>query len=330
MKFSQLRAALRRALMIASVAGFSMIAGQLVAQSDIVFMTADINPGFDSKLVRFDSGSESFATDTSASDAFLGVTILNNEVLVADSQAEKIQRFDPAGTYLGPFASSILATFLESDSSGNVYTTPFSLGPLLGANYATRFNSAGIVTGTISHPDINVYSGIDADADGNIYVAGTSSPPANVSRLYKFAPDGTFLNSILLTARADDLSIDEVNQRLFMAHENGAPGIEIYDIAGAVPILAGSFVTPVTADIIGIHYAAESGNILATDFGIASGDPRGLEYSPIGMLLAEYRPTNAFVALDITTFTVIPEPGSMALMFLAVGGLGLKRSARQR
>jgi hypothetical protein len=211
-----------------------------------------------------------------------------------------------------------------------VYTTAFSLGPILGINHATRFDSTGVVTETFSHPNIYEYSGIDADADGNVYVVGKSAPPANLTSLYKFAPDGTFLNSILLTASANDVSIDEVNKRLYMAHESGAPGIEIYNIAGAVPVLAGSIATPATADIVGVHYAAESGNILATDFGLGSGDPRGLEYSPIGTLLAEYRPANVEVAWDITTFSTIPEPGALGLLFLAAVGIRRKRAGRRR
>jgi len=294
------------------------------AQSDIVFMTAD-DQSHDSHLHRFDAGVETFAVNTGGSDAFLGVTILNGEVLVADFLEEVIERFSPDGTYLGPFASSTLATFLESDSNQNVYTTPYSLGPIFGINYATRFNSAGVVTGTFSHPSITQYTGIDADANGNVYVVG-----GGPSSLYKFAPDGTFLNSISVAASALDVSIDEANNRLYMAHEFGAPGIRIYDISGAIPVLAGAIATPASSNILGIHYAAESGNILATDHGTGSGDPRGLEYSPIGTLIAEYRPTNGRMALDITTFSTIPEPSSTGLVLLAIVGLGLRRNARRR
>lgn len=295
--------------------------GILHAQSEIVFMTADIDPGSDAKLVRFDSGSQTFTTDTGGNDAFVGVAVLNDEVLVADFLTEEIQRFSPSGTYLGPFASSILATFLESDNNGNVYTTPWSLGPIFNANYATRYNSAGAVTGTFSHPNINQYTGIDADANGNVYIATSSS-------LYKFAPNGTFLNSIVVASSGLDVSIDEANNRLYMAHEFGTPGIRIYDISGAVPVLAGSITTPTPSNLVGIHYAPESGNVLATDIGAGTGDPRGLEFSPAGTLLAEYRPTNVDQAWDIVTLGTIPEPGTMTLVFLAVAGLGLRRRAR--
>lgn len=300
--------------------------GRLHAQSDFVFMTADIDPGNDSKLIRFDLGSESFTTDTGGDDAFLGVTVLSGEMLVADYVSEQIQRFAPDGTYFGPFASSILATFLESDSNGNVYTTPYSLGPIFGVNYATRFNSAGVVTGTFSHPSINQYTGIDADTNGNVFVVGSSG---DSSSLYKFASNGTFLNSIPVAASARDVSIDEVNNRLYIAHEFDAPGIQIYDISAAIPFFSGAIATPAGSNIVGIHYASESGNILATDFGAGSGDPRGLEFSPTGTLLAEYRPANAELAWDITTFVVIPEPSSLILLLAGTLGLGFSAGRRR-
>jgi probable HAF family extracellular repeat protein len=296
--------------------------GGLYAQSDIVFMTAGFSPvyPFDSRLVSFDSGTQSFMTDTGGARSFGGVTILNIEVLVADAGAGQIQRFDPDGSYVEPFASPGAGAtyYLESDSDDNVYTTA-------GGGYAgfsaIRFNSDGAVTGTFYHPRMAFSRGIDADASGNVYVVGS---PFDDWDLLKFASDGTFLNSIPLTLRASDISIDEVNQRLYLAGD----GIRIYDISGAVPVLAGAIVTPVNSSINGVHYAAESGNILATDFGTFSGDPRGLEYSPLGTLIAEYRLTNAYLALDI--ITMVPEPGSMGLVLLTFTGFGLTRSRRRR
>lgn len=108
--------------------GFAMVAvyaGETVrAQSDIVFVTTD------SRLYRFDAGVETFATNSNGPDAFLGVAILNGEVLVADRVGNAIERFSPVGTYLGSFGSLPGSPlFLESDSSGNVYTTLRSFLP---------------------------------------------------------------------------------------------------------------------------------------------------------------------------------------------------------
>jgi formylglycine-generating enzyme required for sulfatase activity len=300
--------------------------GSLHAQADVVFMTAQINPvpAPDSKLIRFDSGNQSFLTDTGGNSLFAGVTILNGELLVADRYSNQIQRFDPDGSYLGLFTSQGPASFLESDSDDNVYGagSSFSDPP---NTLAIRLNSAGAVTGTFSHPSIYRPRGIDADASGNVYLVGVSVfDPAS---LYKFASDGTFLNSIPLANDASDISIDEVNQRLYLA-QGGLGGIGIYDISGTVPVLAGAIATAVSSSIFGVHYAAESGNILATDVGSFSDDPRGLEYSPLGTLVAEYRPANAYRALDIVT--MVPEPRSMGLVSLTFAGFGLTRSPRRR
>ena len=123
------------------------VAGFAFGQSNIVFMAADVSPSFQSKLVRFDAGTETFAVTPSGDHVFHAVTVLNGEVLMADGRtANAIQRFSPNGTYLGVFASPPGSPgYLESDSSGNVYISlleelPF---PLMGYWRSLRFDSSG-------------------------------------------------------------------------------------------------------------------------------------------------------------------------------------------
>jgi hypothetical protein len=297
----------------------SLIAGgrEVRAQSLVVFMTA--NYPVSSKLVRFDSGFETYAVTSESDAAFLGTTILNGNVLVADFRVDAIQRFSTSGALLSPFALFDNPTFLESDSSGNVYTTHFSIGPAI----ATRFNSAGAITQTYSVSGSNELSGIDADVAGNVYVVDKSN-----GRLVKFAANGTLLNSIPVSRSSDDLAIDEAGNRLFLADEFAAGlGVKVFDLSGLIPVLTGSIVTPANSNIVGVHFAAESGNILAVDFGAGSNTPRGLEYSPSGTLLRQYQPTAAALASDITTLP-IPEPSSLAM--LLIGTLALKAGRRAR
>src|SRR3972149_1911707 len=94
--------------LLGGAANLFLFHGTAVAQSDVVFMTADdFNLPGRSRLYRFDSGAPSFAVYTGANAGFQGVTTLGSNVLVADYIGEKIQRFSPDGTYLGPFASVV-------------------------------------------------------------------------------------------------------------------------------------------------------------------------------------------------------------------------------
>ena len=116
-----------------------------------------------------------------------------------------------------------------------------------------------------------------------MYIAGSG-------RLDKFAANGALLNSTMLgSIDPVDVSIDEAGNRLYMAAGTG--GLKIFDISGVMPSLIGGVMTPANSEILGVHFADESGNILATDLGFfGSNDPRGLEFSPGGELLREYRP----------------------------------------
>jgi hypothetical protein len=294
------RADLFGLLLVGSLISVLNISGAAFGQSDVVFMAADVVTGNASKLVRFDEGTETFAVAPSGQHYFNAVTVLNGEVLVADSGPVAIQRFAPNGTYLGVFASPPSVStpvYLESDSNGNVYAMLMNPGDPF-YPYGVRYNSSGGVSMTFNGGD-----GIDADAAGNVYVAGAGS-------LTKYAPNGAFLNSTSLgSINPADLSIDEAGRRLYLADDaDGSGGIRIFDISGAAPSLVGSIATPSNAELFGIHFAPESGNILVTDLGfLGSNDPRGLEYSPSGVLLREYRPAGAEAALDIVTFSA-PEP----------------------
>src|SRR4051794_40935564 len=75
----------------------------VLAQSPIVFMTDDVT-GNTSELVRFDNGTQTFGV-THSPARYQGATLLNGNVLVANFQSHTIDRFSPAGTFLGVFST---------------------------------------------------------------------------------------------------------------------------------------------------------------------------------------------------------------------------------
>ena len=262
MTYIHFRSFPRFAFYIALALNFVILHLVASAQSPLVFMTAD------STVHRFDNGIQTSSFGLSGGGAFHGVTIHNGNILVADYTGNAIRRASPSGATLSNFASIPDPTFLESDRSGNVYTNPSALG----APGATRLNSAGVVTQTFFHATMNENAGMDADAAGNVCIADRTGL---TTTLFKFAPNGTFINSTPLGAfRARDLAIDEAGNRLFLTDTGSPIGIKIFDISGLIPVPTGGITTPLGATIEGIHYAAESGRILATDFGIPSNDPR--------------------------------------------------------
>lgn len=305
------------------------IAANAVAQSSVVFMTADyvLNPPPKSKLIRFDNGTQTYGVNSGSPNWFTGLTVLNGELLVADKQANKIERFSPVGTYLGDFASPTNGPFfLESDSSGNVYSTQ----GLFGQPIATRFNSAGGVIQTFTSGAGEFY-GIDADALGNVYIARVFNGSHDI---VKYAPDGTFLSRTPFDSiNPFDLAIDESGNRLFLIDQkSGSAGIKIFDISGATPALTGSISIGPSAYMTGVYFAPETGNIFAAEYG---GPPdfasRGLEFSPNGTLLREYHPSGSDVyAYDIITFGAASVPEPSCVVLLAAGMIGLSTHRRRR
>jgi hypothetical protein len=277
-----------------------------------------------SRLFRFDNGVQTFGVPAPAGSLFHGLTVLNGNVLVADYGNNAIRRYTPNGVALSNFASTTNPTFLESDSSGNVYANQGPLGPPI----ATRFDATGAVTGTFTHATMHEDAGMDADAAGNVYIVDIFG---STRTLFKFAPDGTFLNSLPLdpTIVPRDMAIDEATNRLYLADGSSsgpATKVRIFNIAGPVPVPAGTLPTPAGATIEGIHFAAESSNILVTDFGVPSNMVRGFELSPIGTVLQTYTPSPAEFGFDITTF-VIPEPASWAVIGLGLCAFCARRGA---
>jgi hypothetical protein len=278
---------------------------------------AVIGPGVTDYLFGFDDETEVFASSGGGTSAFQGAAVLGDVILVADFTTEAVRRFTPGGTLLSNFANFPDASYLEVDRAQNVYVTSGSLGPAS----ATRFNNVGVATGTFVAPELGAFFGIDADAAGNVYAAFNGS----TSQILKFASDGSFLGSAPL-AVASDIAIDEANGLLYAI---GANQIDIYDLSGALPSLSGAVPAPVNVDLYGLHYSSQLGTIFATDIGVLSGDPKGLQLALDGTVLATYRPLGVELVFDITHR--VPEPASTLLVIGSVLALGVShRPLRSR
>jgi hypothetical protein len=278
-----------RRLVFAFFAG--LVAQAACGQSPVVFLSES------SRIIRFDAGAESSSSVVNENAYF--ITALNGSLIVTNTN------------------------YIETDSKGNMY-----LGPPreLRPEAAVRITSDFYVSQTFNVPYGSGFTGIDADAVGNVYLL-RSGYLSNF--LYKFSPDGIFLNSTLLpyVDIGTDIAIDEVGKRLFVADEfGGDQGIKIFDISGATPTYMSSITTPDNSNFFGIDYAEESGDILVADLGYYSHDPRGLEYSPNGTLLWEYRAFNEGTVFDIVSMRV-PEPSTAALVAIGcIVALVVRRS----
>lgn len=285
------------------------------------FLTGVEDPvvNLDAQLYGFEGESEVFAAQSGADSAFQGTVILDNTVLVADYRSEAIRRFSLGGTLLPDFASFLDPTYLEVDRSRSIYVTHSSIGPA----EATRFDSAGNVTGLFTALRAGTFHGIDADAEGNVYVVFEVSGNSN-QEIQKFAPDGTFLGSLPINTIAFDMAIDEIGERLYLAGgQPGNSGILVYDISGNLPIFEDSIAVGPDTEVIGLHYSADLGTLFATDHGQLSGDPRGLQLALDGTVLATYRPTGAELVFDITHR--VPEPATTLLAIGSVLVLGIRQ-----
>ena len=128
-------------------------------------------PPFVKSWGSFGRGSTQFLTP-------VGVAVdADGIVYVVDSNLHSLKRFTGGGIYLSEWPVTYPAG-VALDASGYVYVTQFY------ANVVSKFTKSGTLVAQWSA----IGSGIAADADGSVYVAG-------VDQLLKFSSSGTLLSA---------------------------------------------------------------------------------------------------------------------------------------
>ncbi|HXS60277.1 MAG TPA: SBBP repeat-containing protein [Candidatus Sulfopaludibacter sp.] len=118
----------------------------------------------------------------------------SNRVYVADSNNDRIQKFDNNGTFIKQWGSgdrqSIYPSGIAIDSSGKVYVTDDYIGRIQkfdnNGTFIKQWGSSGSGNGQFSNPH-----GIAIDSSGNVYVADSGN-----KRIQKSNGDGNVITTL--------------------------------------------------------------------------------------------------------------------------------------
>jgi hypothetical protein len=132
------------------------------------------------------------------------------DFLVADYGSSKVLRYDPAGNFVGVFASVYRPTTVYADALGNVYVGSYYTN---GTSQFLRFDINGNLTKTYA-TNTGWIGGAIVDANGVVYASDNQQ-----NKVYYFKPDDTSgvlpLGSLSLTTPMG-MALDSQN-RLYVA-----------------------------------------------------------------------------------------------------------------
>lgn len=188
---------------------------------------------------------------------------------------------------------------IESDLSGNLYSA------FDGTPRTFKLDREGRLLATYSHPGISYPNGIDAAANGNVYVLN-GAPNFGGIKLYQFQASGSFISShtIPQMTHVSSIAIDESRNFLYICDEI-APSVYRYDISSGEPVF--SAMLPALTGITRIFIEQQSGRLFTI-----GGFEVSLDGSGAKRIFTEPVRTRAVVAIPI------PEPAAIAMLPFAM------------
>ena len=292
-------------MIVAFVCGCCSYQSAAAYQVDVFFVGANAFGG-PSDLIQFDqSGPQLAELGLPESFGVRSIATNNSSIFVAESSGA-INRYDLQGNFLGEFAdvsglagpntignSGPSGQKIETDRSGNLYATfsGFSGDP----RTSFRLDQSGAISATFSHPGLRFPAGIDADANGNVFILQVFALSNSV---FQFDASGNYVNDFALpsefpvVSRPADIAINEITNELFISDEIER-SIHIYDLSTWPPTLIDTLPAPRPAADVFIEQV--SGRIFGTTLsfvetatGALSFRSEGFEVSRDGELVASY------------------------------------------
>ncbi|MEN6342623.1 MAG: dockerin type I domain-containing protein [Methanospirillum sp.] len=175
------------------------------------------------------------------------------EIIVADTNNNRIQRFTSAGGFLGAFGSNGTATGqfqtptgVAVDTAGNIFVADWGNHRIQKFTPTGTFIAAWGSRGSGNSQFINPM-GVAVDADGNIYVADWGN-----DRVEKLSPSGSFLvrwgchgtgegffngpTDIAVAADGTIAVVDYYNQRIQLISQGSGPTVRVVPGGSGAPL----------------------------------------------------------------------------------------------
>jgi hypothetical protein len=176
----------------------------------------------------------------------------------------------------------------------------------------------GVIIANYQNADLKSPRGIDADANGNVFVLNLSE-----NKLFKFDSGGQYVATQIINFGGDQVTIDELSNTLYVA----GSGISAYDVSGAGPVYQGKISS---LHVDGINFDSTLNSLFATPFDLHPAFD-AVQYTPTGDVVAVYQGAPIATELSFAVAAVsIPEPELLVLMTAALFSLGLTRHCHLR